>query len=105
METVIRDNNYKGVKEQSKWISGGRTFLKDGTDVEKALGNSECGLFEEQQRGLVGAVNEVVSRQRAQGAMEGKLSGHPSMWGLETLFEIPEAYSKSPLALYFIYGM
>lgn len=75
METVIRDNNYKGVKEQSKWISEGRTFLKDGTDVEKALGNSECGLFEEQQRGLVGAVNEVESRQKAQGAMEGKLSG------------------------------
>lgn len=44
----------------------GKNIPERWNHVEKAfLGNSECGLFEEQQRGLVGAVNEVVSRQRA----------------------------------------
>ena len=32
-------------------------------------------LRNSRERDLVGAVNEVQSRQRAQGAMEGKLSG------------------------------
>ena len=45
-------------------ISKESTFLRDGIDIERAIGNSERGLFEEQQRDLVGAVNEVESRQR-----------------------------------------
>ena len=47
-------------------------------------------MFEEQERDLVGAVNEVQSRQRAQGAMERKLSGAPfdtSLLSVESLGE------------------
>lgn len=47
-------------------------------------------LRNSRERDLVGAVNEVQSRQRAQGAMEGKLSGAPfdtSLLSVESLGE------------------